>query len=757
MRPIRLIVLLALLAPSTLAQEPSGTLTLRGVVVSATDVPLPRVHVGVVTLRSRQLASTGGSPLSERGVLTDDRGLFTIRVPAAASVELAFTKARYVAQTADIALRENVPAPEVRVRLLLAGAISGRVVERSGTSLMGTTVALRRVGAAPSAPPISTTTTNDLGEYRFGGLAEGRYAVTATPSIFALGADIATRSAIVEAAAVQAPVINVSAGTEVANINLTIDTPSELDREAVIGSAPDADATASLSGRVVGWDGQPIARAVVQAYRPFVSSHAVETDTRGRYRFDRLSPGEYTVRARKYGFIQEQYALDGTPSAGRFTVQKGQALSVDVMLTRGASISGTIVDEFGEPVQDVAVNVLPIQPVIGRQGLRLGSRSGSSRTDDRGQYRVSGLQPGIYVVQAVVGAALSSTSGYLPLFYPGTQSVDQATTTKVDFRTAATGIDLALRSAAAHTVSGVVVDSSGRPPLRGEVTLAVSERSGAIQTEPVRTNVRTDGSFELTNVGPGDYVVQATGTVARSAPAPSQQFGMSFITVTNNPLRMELRLAPGAALKGRVRYEGVPAGPAPILTLSVLPADRDRAPLRGYAPTGFNVASDGSFESRGVFGPALIRAQPQQNDWYLKSVIVHGQEIVDTPFDFGTGGNFSDIQVLISALGATVTGRVTDERAAPVRDSSVIVFSTFRDRWIDGSRWVKRSQSAENGAFTVTGLPPGDYWVAAVPRLDRTAELVPDPDVLDALSLRGVRISLGEGQSQELTLRLIRP
>ena len=717
--------------------------------MSASDVPLPRVHVGLVTR----------VPLPERGVLTDDRGLFTIRVPAASPLQLAFTKARYVSQTTVIPLRETDRPPEMRVRMSLAGAISGRVSDRSGLFLMGTTVTLQPPGVGQFDPAAVTTTTNDIGEFRFGGLAEGPYVVTARPSVFALSVN-SNRVALTDAAAIQTPVINVSAGTEVANLNLTIETPSELDREAVTEPGSGPDATASLSGRIVGWDGQPIARAVVQAFRPFVSSHAVETDSRGRYRFDRLSPGDYTVKARKYGFNEDQYRLDGAPSTGRFTLGRNQALEVDVMLARGTSITGTIVDEFGEPAQDVIVHALPIQPIAGRTGaLRVMTRGrGSSRTDDRGQYRVSGLQPGTYVVQAVVGDTLSSTSGYLPLFYPGTQSIDQATTTRIDFRTAATGIDLRLVASPAHTVTGQVFDVSGKPPFRGEVRLSVSQRSGAIQIEPVRTNTNPDGSFEFRGVGPGDYVVQVNSNIANAGPNFTErmapQFAMSFVSVVaSDPPRVELRMTQGATLTGRVRYEGRPAGPTPILALRTLPTDLDRAPiLLGNLSSAL---FDETFAFSGVFGPTLIRALPQQNDWYVKSVIVQGQEVVDTPFDFGTGGTFSDIEVVISVFGATVTGHVSDDRAVPVHDSSVVVFSTFRDRWGEASRWVKRGQSSENGAFTLTGLPAGDYWVAAVPRLDRAADVVPDADVLEWLTPRAIRVSLGEGQSQDVALRLV--
>lgn len=256
-------------------------------------------------------------------------------------------------------------------------------------------------------------------------------------------------------------------------------------------------------------------------------------------------------------------------------------------------------------------------------------------------------------------------------------------------------------------------------------------------------------------------VLIAPAAVAQQPPASAGALALrGSVTVTAaDPPAVQLRMTPGATLSGRVRYEGVPPGPPPLLTLVARPADRDRSPLRAYGSSTFSPLPDNSFEFRGAFGPTLLQAQPQRNDWYLKSVVFKGQDLTDTPFDFGAGGTFRDIEVVISALGATATGRVTDDRGAPLGDCTVLVFSTSRDRWFDGSRWVKAERPIESGAFTVTGLPPGDYWVAAIDRLDRAVErgsLAPDPALLDSLSSRAVRITLGEGESQDLTLRLTR-
>src|SRR5688572_16448803 len=632
------LILLAFLCAAPLAQQPANppaTMTLSGLVTTANDVPLPRVRVATPAAVPDEFARMGIRPASQPGVLTDANGLFTIRVLASTSIRLAFIKARYITETAALSPRELAAGgSDIGVRLSLAGAISGQVLDRfGGGPLMSATVLLRRAGTDPDAAPLSVTTTDDLGEYRFGGLAPGRYVVTARPAVTALGADIPDRQAIVDAATVEASPIDVSAGTEVSGLILTVDTPSEVDQGGNrLVSNPDA--TASVSGRVVGADGRPVARAVVHAYRPYIAGRQVETDQGGRYRIDRLVPGEYTVEVRKFGFENGQYGQRMGAARGRpITLKSGEAAgSIDVTLLRGGAIAGTVVDEFGEPAQDVVVGAIELRAVDGRIRAVPASALGGGRTNDRGQYRMYGMRPGTYFVQATVADALPAGSGYPPLLYPGAMTFDQATRTTVNFGSDIRGIDFALIATAAYRITGTAYDSTGNP-VRGEATLAVSERSGAIQTLPKRANLGPDGSFEFTNVGPGEYVVQADGTsIARgtgSLPTTiARQFASAFVLVGgSDPPPLTLRLAQGATLMGRTRYDGLPAGPTPLLTLGVQPADAGPSPLGGYFPMSADVRQDGSFLLTGVFGPTRIQAQTQRSDWYVKSVVFKGQDI----------------------------------------------------------------------------------------------------------------------------------
>ena len=153
-----------------------------------------------------------------------------------------------------------------------------------------------------------------------------------------------------------------------------------------------------------------------------------------------------------------------------------------------------------------------------------------------------------------------------------------------------------------------------------------------------------------------------------------------------------------------------------------------------------------------MFGRSFLSVRPRSANWYVKSITYRGQDLADSPFDFGDTETFRDVEIVISGAGAMVTGRVTDDRAAPVRDYTVALFPTDRMQMDDPIALVEsRLVPVQDGAFRVTGLVPGDYWVVAVNRLDgsEVAGDLQNPEVLDALTSRAQRITLGEGQSQD--------
>jgi hypothetical protein len=83
-----------------------------------------------------------------------------------------------------------------------------------------------------------------------------------------------------------------------------------------------------------------------------------------------------------------------------------------------------------------------------------------------------------------------------------------------------------------------------------------------------------------------------------------------------------------------------------------------------------------------------------------------------------------------------------------------VAFSTSRQHWYTGSRYVVQRASLADGVFDIDGLPPGEYWVAAVESLApgdwQTAE------ALDAIVPAATRVTVVERQTHSTNLRLLR-
>jgi hypothetical protein len=108
--------------------------------------------------------------------------------------------------------------------------------------------------------------------------------------------------------------------------------------------------------------------------------------------------------------------------------------------------------------------------------------------------------------------------------------------------------------------------------------------------------------------------------------------------------------------------------------------------------------------------------------------------------------------------GATIGGHVTGASASPVSNYSVVVFSTDRSKWFVTSRFLRLGRPSQDGSFEVTGLPPGEYWVAATDPVEGN-DVSGDwltRETLEQLSFRATRVTLTEQQRVITVLRLIR-
>lgn len=267
---------------------------------------------------------------------------------------------------------------------------------------------------------------------------------------------------------------------------------------------------------------------------------AIVTDPEGRFHFDVLPAGRYRIVAQKAG-----HAPPMDPSTMQmFEVSAGETLEgLTVSLRRGGVISGRVLDPLGQPLAEVGVMALLKRlsstapaTVLTSSGAPLLVPSGQSQTNDLGEFRIFGLSPGDYVIQAnprpshgESSTSSSATTIMTSTFFPGTADVSAAQ--PVTVQDGETMSDLAFRlvTVPAFRVSGVVVDESGAPVGGVMVMLIGGDSRGS---DPLRfvgmgspSMIQSDGSgrFTFGDVPAGSYTLRA-GLEAAGTFATSESF-----------------------------------------------------------------------------------------------------------------------------------------------------------------------------------------------------------------------------------------
>ena len=535
--------------------------------------------------------------------------------------------------------------------------------------------------------------------------------------------------------------------------------------------------TARITGRVVAADtGSPIRRAQVNVNsRDAQFNRSVTTDSEGRYELSSLPAGRYRLFVDKAGYVALEYGQARPFEAGKpLDIAEGQALDkIDFSLPRGSAITGRITDEFGDPVTDVQVQALRYQFVNGERQLVNAGRP--SQTDDLGAYRVFGLMPGDYVVRASMRpnmpagprAAEPDPIGYPGTYYPGVTDVSQAQTVTAALGQEVSSIAFALVPARLSRISGTVTGSDGRP-LAGAMVM-IRARGGAgmaalrmnIVANGGNNQVRPDGSFQLVNVPPGDYVldVQQRPQNIRNLQdlnVAQLEFASMPVTVSGSDIdSLTIVTTPGVTVSGRVAYQGQGI-PKSGLQITAVPPSGGPSPigmlLNAKALGGGRVTQEGTFELRGLAGPQLIRAQGIPPGWTLKSVTLDGIDITDAAYDFKPGHNVTGVVVTLTDRLTELTGAVRDGRGQPLADYVLVVFSEDTKLWGAQSRYVQTTRPNQNGTFSIKGLPPGRYLAAVVPALENGMQN--DPAVLEQLRPGARVVSLADGQTLNLNLEM---
>ncbi len=275
--------------------------------------------------------------------------------------------------------------------------------------------------------------------------------------------------------------------------------------------ATPAQPPGSMTGQVVSsTTGEPL-RKVTLSLRPQGRGGTPATatsDAAGNFRFTTVDPGTYTLTGERAGYVRAAYGEDRVGGQARpIEVTTGKATtSIQIKLLPHSVIAGRVYDQDGDPIQNASVQAMRYSYPGGKRQL---STVQQATTNDLGEFRIPGLAPGRYYVNAtdrgllgavqallqggggpggpggplggpgggrgnqggrgaildqlLGGGADANPEAYVTTYYPRAIEANGATPIDLVPGSEARGIDIGLLKARKYTITGVVENMPAAP------------------------------------------------------------------------------------------------------------------------------------------------------------------------------------------------------------------------------------------------------------------------------------------------------
>jgi hypothetical protein len=476
--------------------------------------------------------------------------------------------------------------------------------------------------------------------------------------------------------------------------------------------------------------GKPLARALV-VVQPVAGTIgptlSARTNPYGAFEFPPVAPGAYLVSASKRSFAPLQYGQKQWKSAGvPIVLEEAATPFLSLRLRHFGSITGAVVDE-----NDVG---LPEHEVVAFRNTRPPQLAGRGKTDDRGVYRIWGLEPGSYVVRTV--GKQYDEGGYLPTFSKETSRLDEARPVEVN-------LDQQVEDANVRPFPGQLFVVAGQavtfPP--AQVTLTLVSDMG---TETTVSDGAGNFRFNPQAPGPYELYAQAQGNDRRNMGIAA---GYRPLVVDRD--RTDNRITLGALPDVRFVLEDPKGQLVDPRQIQVLARRKDlsgdgppetlrltQAPLKLLPGRwDLSLAPTASYYAAAFSGPSNERMERGRPDGWNEIVL--------------SGPGQETVKFVLSPTPATVHGVVTNASHDPV--TGVLVFleaydPDSRKRLMD----VRVTRTDTRGQYQFAGLAPGSYRM-----LSSFEFQMPDSAALDAANARLVKAEEARDLPVDLDLYVI--
>jgi protocatechuate 3,4-dioxygenase beta subunit len=534
---------------------------------------------------------------------------------------------------------------------------------------------------------------------------------------------------------------------------------------------------------VVGETKRPISGAELVAARvggPLSEYRTVTTDQAGRFTFRNLAAGSYRIFAQHENYLATEFGrrtprraavIDTSESTGTpITLSDRQtAPPIVIALMPPGVIVGRVLDGDGRPARLVVVRAL--KPVF-FNGVRTLSSATWTQTDDRGEYRLFGLVPGLYYVSAspagrprIAGGnvetpqmpmnangnrSMASTPltaeslsvaaldplVYPGVYHPGTSDVSLAQPLEVRAGVATTAATLSIQPVRAFRVRGRVAGRPADGPSR-PVRVAINA-PGVASVETV------DGTFDLPGVPPGRYRL----TAQASATAPWLG-GNATVEVTDRDVdEIVLTVQASVAVTGTLTIDGrVPTTADGALAVQL----QASTGLLGLGAQ--RVQPDGTFTFATVVpGDYRFRVLQAPRAPWIASATFGREDVLDTPVRIEAENFGRRLEIALSTRTATLDVQVFDDDRRPVAGVLVVAVPDTARR--SRSTNFRTARTDSQGRAHLADVAPGEYLLFASDEVD--VDGWQDPDILRRYQARGELVRLPEQGAANVTLRLLR-
>ncbi len=554
--------------------------------------------------------------------------------------------------------------------------------------------------------------------------------------------------------------------------------------------------TGVIAGRVMHRDNQsvPVARAFVSLISGGATERMAVTDDQGRFWFGGLPAGRYMMRFNKATYAGTMYGGNRAHTGGvTIVLAKGQRITnLLATMFRGCVVTGRVVDEHGIPIMGASVTTYERVMVSGKPVFRAAG-AGMTATDDRGIYRFYGFEPGDWIVgvrylpyplssSAVTVATAdelkwadqgaTSSAGNEPapakpvkfsrVYAPGVADPTAATVLTFGMSEEKSGIDITVPLVPTSSISGRLTRADGLPVGPTRIAVVSAMRDNPLAPQGSRVVVGPDGEFMADGLEPGQYLLMALGLDApsrapggRSGPTGVGLFAMSNVTIAGQDVSgVDLVMEPAMSASGRVVFDGTRPPPADLTGVTVIARPAPDSIVPGIGAGRGQVAADGSLVIGGLVpGTYILSATAPDPAWVLDSMTAGGRDVLDQWLDVQQGESIPPIEVRFTDQKTELAGTLTDSSGQPAPEYSVLVFGVNRADWHQASRWVHvPTRPGSDGRFSFTGLPPGEYYVAAISRYDPLEWYT--PEFLEQLTNASIRVTLVAGQTTRQDLRV---